>query len=248
MNYGQVTFAASLATVDSADAGPEPDIIPVSGYVDFVPSRVVTYSDELGRVIVLAPVTAGLDADGVMRDPEGNPSVALIAADDPSLSHQGWTWEGYLRLNGVDPVGPYPFVLHTGETVNLGLQAPLEISNGIAILRGPRGEKGDKGDFGSGAVESVNGKTGVVNLDLGDFTGTSDLVHIGGDIQGTPTNPTIPNRLFPINNLNGANPNRPNTTATAVWIADNGNRPAANGTSAGGAYAAAEGDIGLFRA
>lgn len=246
MNYGQVVFAAKIATVDSGDAGPEPDITPVTGYIDFIPSRVVTYADDLGSLLVIGSVTAGLDADGVMRDPDGNASVTLIASDSPELSNQGWTWEGYLRLNGVDEqIGPYPFVLNGGATVNLALQAPLEISNGIAILRGPRGEKGEKGDTGTSAVESVNGRTGVIVLAPEDV-GLADAVRIGGDISGTPSNPTVPLRYFPINNLDGSNPSRPATTANAIWLAADGNRPAPNGSTAGGAYAAAEGDLGAF--
>lgn len=254
MNYGTVVFSANIATSDTADAGPEPDIMPISGYVDFVPSRVVTYNDATSGLLVLGRITAGIDANGVMRDPDGNPSVTLIASDSPELSHKGWTWEAYIRLNGLGEIGPYPFILHSGETVYLGNQAPLEISNGVAILRGPPGPPGPPGEAVGAAVTSVNGKQGVVvitagDLSIGDATAAvAGLVRLSGDLGGTAAAPTVPNRIRPLNNLDGTNPPRPNTQATIAWIAADTNRPAGGGSTAGGAYQAAPGDLGFFRA
>lgn len=258
MNYGTVQFSAAIATVDTGDAGPEPDIMPLSGYVDFVPSRVVTYNEASGGLLILGTISAGLDANGVLRDPEGNPSITLIASDSPELSHQGWTWEAWIRLNGMSAIGPYPFVLHGGDTVNLGLQAPLEISNGVAILRGPKGDPGPSGSAVGGAVTTVNGKSPNVsgNVDIaaadigvtGATAAVAGLIRTAGDLAGTSTSPTVPNRIWPIDNLAGTNPNRPNTQATIAWIAKDNNRPAGGATKSGGAYAAAQGDLGFFQA
>jgi hypothetical protein len=249
VNYGTVEFAASIATVDTGDAGPEPDIIPVSGYVKFVPSRVITYNDATGSLIVLDNVTVGIDAEGVMRDPDGNDSVTLVASDSPELSHQGWTWEAYISLNARDPIGPYPFVLDGGETVQLGLHAPLEISNGIAILRGPPGPEGPEGPPGSGAVDSVNGLTGTVNLTaasvgVADATsGAAGLVRLAGDLAGTATTPTVPLRIVPVYNFTNTDPARPNTQASVLFVCPDADRPATNGSKSGGTYAGAEGDF-----
>jgi hypothetical protein len=254
MNYGQVIFSAHVATVDTAgDIGPEPDIVPLTGYVDFIPSRVVTYVDGSG-LVVLPKVTAGIDDQGVLRDAEGNAGITLIAADSPELSHKEWTYEAYIRLNGIDAVvGPYFFVLHSGEIHNLGLDAPAEMSNGIAILRGPAGPPGPPGTGGGGgggAVESVAGKTGAVTLvpaDVGIAAATSTtagLVKASGDVVAAADGGlNVPSRVVPVPNFDNSNPARPNTQATVLWITPDANRPATNGSKSGGAYAAAEGDL-----
>lgn len=254
MNYGQVRYAASLATADSTDAGPEPDIVPLTGYVDFVPSIQVTYSDDLGRQLFLGTVTAGLDANGVLRDAEGNDTVTLIASDSPELSRQSWTYEAYIRLNGLDPVGPYPFALESGDVVDLGMQAPLIISQGIVILRGPAGPEGPQGPPGEagGTIDSVNGQTGVVTLDAADVgvtnatTTTPGLVQIGGagkDVQGTATDLTVPLRVYPLFNVDNSDPVRPNTQATVLYVTPTTDQPALNGTKSGGTYALAHLDL-----
>ena len=51
---------------------------------------------------------------------------------------------------------------------------------------------------------------------------------------------------LPIYNLDNSDPFRPNTQATVLWVTPNADRPATNGTKSGGAYAAAEGDLGVF--
>jgi hypothetical protein len=251
VNYGTVEFAASIATVDSGDAGPEPDIIPVSGYVKFVPSRVVTYNDASGTLLVLAPIQVGIDAEGVMRDPDGNASVTLIAADSPELSHQGWTWEAYISLNDVDPIGPYPFVLNGGENVPLGLHAPVEISNGVAILRGPPGPEGPEGPPGpGGSVDSVNGEQGDVvltaaDIGIGNATAAAlGLIQLAGMLGGTATAPTVPSAVRFVINFSGSDtPARPAHAGMVVWVTTVGNQPAGNGNTGGGSYAMAEGDL-----
>jgi hypothetical protein len=251
MNYGTVEFAASIATVDSGDTGPEPDIIPATGYVKFVPSRVVTYNDDTGSLIVLAPIQVGIDAEGVMRDPDGNDSVTLIASDSPELSHQGWTWEAYISLNDVDPIGPYPFVLNGGENVPLGLHAPVEISNGVAILRGPPGPEGPEGPPGpGGSVDSVNGEQGDVELTAADIgigpasASAQGLMRLAGMIGGTPDNPQVPSAIrFVLNFSNTDTPARPAHAGMVVWVTFVANQPAGNGSTAGGTYAMAEGDL-----
>ena len=255
MNFGQVQFAAAIATIDTTgDADFEPDIIPVTGYVEFIPSRVVTYSDILGRTLILGPQRFGVDNEGIMKDPNGNDTVVLIASDSPELSHQGWSYEAYISLNGVDPIGPYPFVLHKDDFINLGNQAPVDITNGVAILRGPPGPEGPAGPpGGGGGVDSVNGKTGAVTLTAGDVgvvnasSTVNGLLRLAGDLTGTATSPKVKNKLAVVVATSTTDtPTRPATSETAggaVFITPDSNRPATNGTAAGGAFAAAAWDI-----
>lgn len=109
---------------------------------------------------------------------------------------------------------------------------------------------------GAGTVTSVNGKTpdgtGAVTLSPGDgLTGDATaaakgLVQLAGDLAGTAAAPTVPNSIRTLYNWTNTDPVRPNTTAKVLWITPDTDRPGTNGTTAGGTYAAAEGDLGGF--
>lgn len=148
--YERVTHRISRQTSDRGDVDDLPDRVPVGGFITFRPSREVVYDigGGVAETKILDPVRAGYDADGVLRDGQGNPWVALVAHDSPGLSHQGWTWEATLQLRGAPAVGPFPFLLSIGQPVDLTRYAPVHISNGVAIIRGPEGKPGDPGTDG----------------------------------------------------------------------------------------------------
>jgi len=86
----------------------------------------------------------------------------------------------------------------TAEAVTLqpDEEATASYANGVLTLGIPKGEKGDDGQGGSGAVESVNGKTGAVVLNASDVgalpsttnipTKTSDLTNDSGFLTSAP--------------------------------------------------------------
>lgn len=86
----------------------------------------------------------------------------------------------------------------TAEAVTLqpDEEATASYADGVLTLGIPKGEKGDDGQGGSGAVESVNGKTGAVVLNASDVgalpsttsipTKTSDLTNDSGFLTSVP--------------------------------------------------------------
>jgi len=79
-----VTGTLSAVAVDYVDAGIDPDIGPVSATVDFIPRLplgTVIWSPELSppQGVMLAPVQARIDSDGVLRTIVGGTGVELTA-------------------------------------------------------------------------------------------------------------------------------------------------------------------------
>jgi len=80
----------------------------------------------------------------------------------------------------------------TAEAVTLqpDEEATASYADGVLTLGIPKGEKGDDGQGGSGAVESVNGKTGAVVLNA-------------SDVGALPSTTTIPSKTSQLTNDSG---------------------------------------------
>lgn len=80
----------------------------------------------------------------------------------------------------------------TAEAVTLqpDEEATASYADGVLTLGIPKGEKGDDGQGGSGAVESVNGKTGAVVLNA-------------SDVGALPVTTTIPSKTSQLQNDSG---------------------------------------------
>lgn len=156
------------------------------GTVTFTPDTVI--KDPATREIVL-PVafTETLDANGRI-------SVQLPATDDPDLEPTGWTYTVTENIGGVrknrrtytmvvpHDGGPIDLVAvstesapSAGETTYISLPyftvwVPADGDPGQVLTRGEDGAEWSTptgGGEGGGAVDSVNGQTGVVVLDAG---------------------------------------------------------------------------------
>lgn len=155
--------------------------VSVSGEVIFTPSPVKLLNVTATPVpvtILPKPVTATL-VDGAL-------SQVLVATDDPDNNPSGWTYKVTFKLGNQLVVPPFDIAVPEGTTVDLSVVAPVSSANGVTITRGegvPTGgttgqvlakvsnadDDTDWVDAGGGAVDSVNGATGVVMLDADDI-------------------------------------------------------------------------------
>lgn len=92
---------------------------------------------------------------------------------------------------------------------------------------------------GGGAVASVNGATGAVVLTADNIADGSTSVTMTA-AERTALALFNSSGIVVVVHSGGADPARPATTARVLWITPDGNRPATNGTTAGGSYAAVD--------
>lgn len=96
------------------------------------------------------------------------------------------------------------------------------------------------GGGGGGAVASVNGETGTVVLTADDIADGTALVMMTVAERALLTTLAAYGVAY-VEHEGGADPLRPNTPLRVLWEVPDGNRPATDGTTAGGAYAAVDG-------
>ncbi len=91
---GWITVSAKgiLGMADSSDPGPNPNYVPVTGTITFVPEitgvvRLLT----TGRFFAVAPVTCTFDSDGELSY-DGGKTVRLISPLWSELANKAWKW------------------------------------------------------------------------------------------------------------------------------------------------------------
>lgn len=89
---------------------------------------------------------------------------------------------------------------------------------------------------GGGAVDSVNGETGVVELTADNIDDGTTKVTMTSAERAALT--ALANAPVMLRHGGGTDPDRPDTTRPVIWVVPDSNRPATNGTTAGGSYAA----------
>jgi hypothetical protein len=126
----------------SLDTDNLPDVHGIEGTVTFTPSVPVQLVSEQprSRWLAIQPFRYGYDANGVLRDGQGNDGVDLITTDSPGLSRQDWTWVASFSLNDGITRAPFTFRLPAGPAVDLSDLAPVQQSAGMAVTRGLPGE------------------------------------------------------------------------------------------------------------
>lgn len=172
LNHGQVSFRGVRVVTDTSfDLDSLPDLKPLGGYIDFIPSRSTNYDKGNGTLVVIQPVTAGLDASGVMRDGQSNQTVTLVSPLSPDLLYQDWTWLARFRLTNAN-IEPVVFNLAVGQTKNLANEAKLmslvvEVSSTFLVING------------DGTV-NISGLT-ITDNDDGTFTANDNALADNGD-------------------------------------------------------------------
>ena len=124
IGYGRVKGRFLAGVEDSADAGLEPDIAPLVGYVVFTAGindfRMVNAVPDPVTVYV-APIQVNLDESGYITS-VNDKLVSLFATNDPDGSPVGWRWKVsfYLKYNGREvPIPSFWFELPEGRVVDL---------------------------------------------------------------------------------------------------------------------------------
>lgn len=115
-----VTMTYLQATVDSGDAGREPDATPLAGATVLLTPSVqhVGYTGATPVVMALAPIQLTLDANGVLRDQAGQVGVTLLASDQANGTPALWTWEAVVSHPSATPFRRR-FVAPAGGSVDL---------------------------------------------------------------------------------------------------------------------------------
>lgn len=180
------------------------DGVPAQGSVTFTPSTILI-DHATNEIVGPVAITGTLDFDGRLTGPDNQPGILLPATDDPDLEPQGWTYKVDENITGVRGTRSYNLALPhdavggefdlsdvaTGAASTPGTftyVVPASVfDDGNAIVVGDVSVGGDLDVAGSilvdgvpfegggGAVDSVNGETGVVVLGAAD---------VGADVAG----------------------------------------------------------------
>lgn len=128
----------------------------------------------------------------------------------------------------------------TGATTG---EVPILQADGTLAF-GPGGNGGGGGGGGTGTVTAVNGltpdETGDVTLDADDLPDGAGRVLMTSAERALLT--TLSTTAPYIVRHNGVtDPNRPSTQRPVIWVVPDADRPALNGNTSGGSYAAVDG-------
>lgn len=138
LTYGEITGRFVGIVPDTADAGTMPDVVPMTGSVMFEPRatllRVPTAVPP--TVAVPATITATLDAQGDLQDPQNVEGIWLVATDGPTIPN-GWTYRVTfsLQLNGQQVSIPeFDIEVPAGTVQDLAVLIPaLDPSGGDIV-------------------------------------------------------------------------------------------------------------------
>jgi len=83
----------------------------------------------------------------------------------------------------------------SANSVTVGMPSPQEVLVTLPLV-GPQGATGPQGPAGAGAVESVNGETGVVVLDATDVGAEASLEYISQSLASTSSVNLVANKHY----------------------------------------------------
>lgn len=177
---------------------------PARGDVYFTPEfRVLKNTTASPKTLILPKaVKVTLNSNGVG-------SAILAATNDPDNNPRGWTYRVTANLEGEATLDPFSFSVPEGSVQDLADVQPLITSEGHPTVVGPGVPHGGlagqvlikesnadydtawadyEGGGGGGAVDSVNGQTGVVVLSAADVNARpSSYVPTWDQILNKPT-------------------------------------------------------------
>jgi hypothetical protein len=150
LTYGKVTGRFLAVVADTADAGSNPDAVPLQGTVTFrasIPAALVATASPSPATVVPAPVVTTLDVDGDLSL-DGVKGVYLVATDDAALNPSDFTYLVSFNLTLAGNPVTYPsfsIAVPAGSISDLATLAPVPASPGNAIVVGPEGPEGPQG-------------------------------------------------------------------------------------------------------
>lgn len=200
----------------------------------------------------------------LIRQAHGGESATISDRALPFFLSQNWVVIDTLD----DETDPSPLYLSTVESdlryANLGDIADPTSATGseLRTFLEPKIDRSgaDAGDVpvlqadgslafgagGGGAVSSVAGKTGAVTLTPTDVgvpnatTVAAGMVQLTNGLTGTYDKPDVVGAPWIVEHDGVTDPVRPSTARQVWWIVPNANRPATNGVTTGGSYAAVD--------
>jgi len=170
------------------------DLIPVTGrwaLLDGDPGTwgTVTLRPSVDRMVSLAHDTVIMGSPVVLRmDHTGRVSALVPATDDPDIHPVGWHYQVRVEVYDGECTRVYSHALavpHDGGPIDLSDYTPPPVppppgESYVYSVNGMTGHVTVSGGGSGGAVDSVNGQTGVVEL------GASDVGAVGTDMVGLP--------------------------------------------------------------
>jgi hypothetical protein len=228
IGFGTVTGSFMEAVADTADAGREPDGVPMAGLsVAFTPSVSLLRNVSTHKFIAVRGVTATTDSTGTIVGPDGVAGVVLMATDDPDLDNVTWTWSAAVSGGGLSL--SFSFALPVGGTLDLSTIVPVPGSAGEtlsdafvkasitdAVVAGTNVSIATGSD-GRTIISSTGGynppEAGIAKTDL-EATVQTSLTKADGSVQitgsqtitGTKTfsvSPAVPDASFVIAKVTG---------------------------------------------
>lgn len=182
VTYGYVAGQFILAVGDGTDPGDKPDGVPATGTITITPKNQVTkLANPNPATMVGQPIKCDLDDSGFL--------VWVVPASDPVVQQKPvpliagvYTVSYGLKSGAVTvPLGSHDIEVTTANTVDAPLWLTTAEPAGTPVTPTQYAELSariDAIDPAGGAVDSVNGATGVVVLDATDVGALPDTTTI----------------------------------------------------------------------
>lgn len=137
VSFGTVTGAFLRAVADSVDADRDPEGIPVPDltikFTAGVDKGIVRDLSATPPVTILIdPISATVNTDGILVGSDTQPGVRLIASTDPDIRPTGWTWTVAIS-SPTFPTVAFSFALDPGQTIDLATVVQVPTSPGTTL-------------------------------------------------------------------------------------------------------------------
>lgn len=138
-NVGYTTIKGRFirAILDGVDVDREPDGVPISGLTitftaNLSPAIVRNSSATPPVTILIDPITATTNLDGVLVGADNVEDIVIVASNDPDLTPTGWTYKVRMSGPSIAPV-VFDFIAPAGETIDLSSVVPVPPSPGSDV-------------------------------------------------------------------------------------------------------------------
>lgn len=133
--YFTVTGRYLRRIVDGPDEDRLPDVVPSEGTFKFEPSVASFKDLSIPATFENVAQTGSLDSAGFIVDEQGRQGVTLMSGNSPHISPQGWTWKVTSQINGKQgPTFSLPANIAPGEVVDLTIVSPAATGNAGTII------------------------------------------------------------------------------------------------------------------
>lgn len=244
--YFTVTGRYLRRIVDGPDEDRLPDVVPSTGEFIFKPKTPVFKDLSIPATFDNVEQTGTLDPSGYLVDEQGRPGVVLMSGNSPHISPQGWTWTVTPKINGKQGT-PFdlPADIEPGSTVDLTVVSPAPASGGAVVIVSEASRVAaetardeavaaanslldglesaieayllENPPEGGGAVDSVNGQTGVIVLNAADLSAVPVTRTVAG--KALSSNITLAKGDVGLGDVdNTSDTNKPISTATQTAL------------------------------